>query len=63
MVTYAVVDAQTGSMLSSHPSFDAARAQAAQGGERRPENVSIYVFDSTGHVGGECADCPQDRAA
>ena len=56
MVTYAVVDAHTGSMLSSHGSFDAARAEAAQSATARPEQVSIYVFDDTGHVAGECAD-------
>lgn len=55
MVTYAVVDAQTGSMISSHGSFDAARAEAAQSATDRPEHVSIYVFDDTGHVAGECA--------
>ena len=56
MVTYAVVDAQTGSMISSHGSFDAARAEAAQTAAEHPEQVSIYVFDDTGHVAGECAD-------
>jgi hypothetical protein len=57
VVTYAVVDAQTGSMISSHGSFEAARAQLAQSPAQRPEQVSIYVFDDTGHVAGECADC------
>jgi hypothetical protein len=56
LVTYAVVDAQTGSMLSSHGSFDAARAEAAQSTTGHSEQVSIYVFDDTGHVAGECAD-------
>ena len=56
MVTYAVVDAQTGSMISSHGSFDAARAEAAQSAADHPEQVSIYVFDDTGHVAGECAE-------
>ena len=56
MVTYAVVDAQTGSMISSHGSFDAARAEAAQTAPGQSEQVSIYVFDDTGHVAGECAD-------
>jgi hypothetical protein len=56
LVTYAVVDAQTGSMISSHGSFDAARAERAKTGSDRPEQVSIYVFDDTGHVAGECAD-------
>jgi hypothetical protein len=58
LVTYAVVDAHTGSMISSHGSFDDARAEAAQAASEHPEHVSIYVFDDTGHVGGECADCP-----
>jgi len=56
LVTYAVVDAQTGSMISSHGSFDAARAEAAQTAADHAEQVSIYVFDDTGHVAGECAD-------
>ena len=56
MVTYAVVDAQTGSMLSSHGSFDAARAEVAQTAADHPDQVSIYVFDDTGHVAGECAE-------
>ena len=56
MVTYAVVDAHTGSMLSSHGSFEAARAELAQSPADHPEQVSIYVFDDTGHVAGECAD-------
>jgi hypothetical protein len=56
LVTYAVVDAQTGSMISSHGSFDAARAEAAQTTGDDPEQVSIYVFDDTGHVAGQCAD-------
>ena len=55
MVTYAVVDAQTGSMISSHGTFDDARAEAAQAAHEHPEDVSIYVFDDTGHVGGQCA--------
>jgi flavin-binding protein dodecin len=58
VVTYAVVDAQTGSMISSHGSFDAARAEAAQTASDHPEHVSIYVFDDTGHVAGECAASP-----
>ena len=58
MVTYAVVDAQTGATLSSHGSFDAARAELQQTALDRPEQVSIYVFDDTGHVAGECACCP-----
>jgi hypothetical protein len=58
LVTYAVVDAQTGSMISSHGSFDAARAEAAQTASDHPEHVSIYVFDDTGHVAGECAASP-----
>jgi hypothetical protein len=57
VVTYAVVDAQTGAMLSSHGSFDAARAEIRQSATDRPEQVSIYVFDDTGHVAGECACC------
>ena len=56
MVTYAVVDAQTGSMISSHGTFDAARAEAAQTASDHREQVSIYDFDDTGHVAGECAD-------
>jgi hypothetical protein len=57
LVTYAVVDAQTGTTLSSHGSFDAARAELQHATADRPEQVSIYVFDDTGHVAGECADC------
>jgi hypothetical protein len=57
LVTYAVVDAQTGTTLSSHGSFDAARAELQQAATGHPEQVSIYVFDDTGHVAGECADC------
>lgn len=59
MVTYAVVDARTGSMLSSHPSFDAARAEIPQAETDRSGEVAIYVFDDTGHVSGECpcGDC------
>ena len=57
MVTYAVVDAQTGAMISSHGSFDAARAEL-QSAADQAEQVSIYVFDDTGHVAGECACCP-----
>jgi hypothetical protein len=56
VVTYAVVDAETGAMLSSHGSFDAARAQAAQTADDHAEHLSIYVFDDTGHVAGECAE-------
>ena len=56
MVTYAVVDAQTGSMISSHGSFDDARKERAKTATDHPEQVSIYVFDDTGHVAGECAD-------
>ena len=56
LVTYAVVDAQTGSMISSHGSFDAARAERAKTANDHPEQVSIYVFDDTGHVAGQCAD-------
>ena len=52
MVTYAVVDAQTGSMLSSHRSFDAARAELPQAACDHPGDVAIYVFDDTGHVAG-----------
>jgi hypothetical protein len=58
VVTYAVVDAQTGAMLSSHGSFDAARAERDHAASDHPEQVSIYVFDDTGHVAGECADRP-----
>ena len=58
MVTYAVVDAQTGAMLSSHGSFDAARAELQQTVGDQPEQASIYVFDDTGHVAGECAGRP-----
>ena len=43
-------------MISSHGSFDSARAEAAQTRNEHPEQVSIYVFDDTGHVAGECAD-------
>lgn len=58
MVTYAVVDAQTGATLSSHGTFDAARAELHQTVAGHPEQISIYVFDDTGHVAGECAGCP-----
>jgi hypothetical protein len=58
LVTYAVVDAQTGAMISSHGSFDAARAELRLTAAKHPEQVSIYVFDDTGHVAGECACCP-----
>ncbi|MEA2442862.1 MAG: hypothetical protein QOJ12_154 [Thermoleophilales bacterium] len=54
MVTYAVVDARTGSMLSSHPSFDAARAELPPTGVDHAGEVAIYVFDDTGHVAGQC---------
>jgi hypothetical protein len=60
VVTYAVIDARTGTMLSSHPSLDAARADVVETDERlRHDDVAIYVFDDTGHVSGECvgADC------
>jgi hypothetical protein len=59
VVTYAVIDAATGTMLSSHPSLDAARADAVVETDERTESVAIYVFDDTGHVTGECvgADC------
>jgi hypothetical protein len=63
LVTYAVVDAQTGSMISSHGTFDDARAEAAQAVHVHTENVSIYVFDDTGHVGGQCAATPRPQAA
>lgn len=55
MVTYAVVDALTGSMISSHPSFDAARAGLPKGACDHPGDFAIYVFDDTGHVAGLCA--------
>jgi hypothetical protein len=54
LVTYAVVDARTGAMISSHPSFDAARADV-EDTDVRSGDVSIYVFDDTGFVAGECA--------
>jgi hypothetical protein len=59
VVTYAVARAHTGSMLSSHPSFDAARAELPQSRSEHPGPVAIYVFDDTGHVAGEClcGDC------
>jgi hypothetical protein len=46
-------------MLSSHPSFDAARAELPQSRSEHPGPVAIYVFDDTGHVAGECpcGDC------
>jgi hypothetical protein len=56
LVTYAVVDAHTGSMISSHGTFDAARAELAQTTSDHPEEISIFVFDETGHVAGVCAD-------
>ena len=62
-MTYAVVDAQTGSMISSHGSFDDARAEAAHAAHDHPDHVSIFVFDDAGYVGGECADSLQDQAA
>ena len=55
MVTYAVVDARTGSMISSHPSLDAARAELPEVACNHPGDVAIYVFDDTGHVAGLCA--------
>jgi hypothetical protein len=55
VVTYAVVDARTGSMLSSHPSFDAARAELPQAACDHADDVAIYVFDDTGYVAGLCA--------
>lgn len=58
MVTYAVVDAETGTMLSSHGTFDAACAEAQQTAGDHSEQVAIYVFDDTGHVAGECAGSP-----
>ena len=58
MVTYAVVDARTGTMISSHGTFDAARAELQQSSAGDPAQASIYVFDDTGHVAGECACCP-----
>ena len=63
MVTYAGVDALTGSMLSSHGSFDDARAEAAQSSSDHSEQVSIFVFDDTGHVAGQCADSLRADAA
>ncbi len=57
MVTYAVVDARTGSMLSSHRSFDAARAELPAVECNHPGEVAIYVFDDTGHVAGLCDAC------
>jgi hypothetical protein len=60
LVTYAVVDALTGSMLSSHGSYDAARAELAHAAR---EAVSIYVFDDTGHVAGECSTIPSSSSS
>jgi hypothetical protein len=60
VVTYAVVDARTGSMLSSHPSFDAARAELPPAEDDHPGEVAIYVFDDTGHVSGECTSAYRD---
>jgi hypothetical protein len=59
VVTYAVVDARTGGLISSHPSFDAARAELPRTGSADASPVAIYVFDDTGHVSGEClcGDC------
>jgi hypothetical protein len=59
VVTYAVVDARTGSLLSSHPSFDAARAELPPSEPGQSGKVAIYAFDDTGHVAGEClcGDC------
>jgi hypothetical protein len=42
-------------MLSSHPSFDAARAELPQGACDHADDVAIYVFDDTGYVAGLCA--------
>lgn len=58
MVTYAVIDARTGTMISSHPSLDAARADVDDDVAQR-DDVAIYVFDDTGFNVGECAqgDC------
>ena len=50
VVTYAVIDAQTGTMLSSHQSLEAAKADA----DASRDGLSIYVFDDTGFNGGEC---------
>ena len=60
VVTYAVIDSRTGTRLSSHPSLDAARADVSfETDETSHVDVTIYVFDDTGHVAGECvgADC------
>ena len=57
MVTYAVVDARTGSMVSSHVSIDAARAELPQGTCSHPAGLAIYAFDDTGHVAGLCDAC------
>ena len=54
VVTYALVDAHTGSMLSSHATFDAARAELPNAVCDHPDDVAIYVFDDTGHVAGLC---------
>lgn len=52
VVTYAVIDAQTGTTLSTHPSLEAAKADA----DASREGLSIYVFDDTGFNGGECCE-------
>ena len=62
MVTYAVIDAQTGTTISTHPSLDDARAGVDHVPERR-DDVAIYVFDDTGFNGGECCDDSRSRLA
>jgi hypothetical protein len=55
VVTYAVIDPETGTMLSSHPSLEAAKADAQHADAQR-DGLSIYVFDDTGFNGGECCE-------
>jgi hypothetical protein len=62
LVTYAVIDAHTGTMISSHPSLDAARADVDHTPEQI-EDVAIYVFDDTGFNGGECCEYSRSRPA
>jgi hypothetical protein len=62
MVTYAVIDAHTGTTISTHPSLDAARADADHGTDHS-DDVAIYVFDDTGFNGGECCEYSHSRVA
>jgi hypothetical protein len=62
LVTYAVIDAHTGTTISTHPSLDAARAGVSHATDRSGD-VAIYVFDDTGFNGGECCEYSRSRVA